>query len=145
MTTNKQCPSQVFIVEDHPIVRHGLKQLIETQPDLKVCGEAERVSEATKGLEAVKPDIVLIDLALKDGDGMDLIRQVKQHWIDVRMIVVSTYDAATYAPMALKAGAMGYVNKHEAIDQIIDAIRQVLDGKVFVGEGVDEEVSHWFG
>ena len=135
---------KVFLVEDHPVVRHGLKRLIETETDMRVCGEAEGVAEAFDGIRATEPDIALIDLALNDGSGMDLIGRVALACIDIKMIVVSTFDAAAYAPGAIQAGAMGYVNKHEAIDQIIHAIRAVLGGKHFVdntatqpGSGLD--------
>ena len=126
----------VFIVEDHPIVRLGLEQLITAESDMQVCGEADTVREAFDYVNAIVPDVVLVDLALKDGTGMDLIRRIASHWVGIKMIVVSTYDAGAYAPDALRAGAVGYVNKHEANDQIVDAIRCVLRGELFVGIGV---------
>ena len=124
--------ARIIIVEDHPIVRHGLRRLIETQPDLKVCGEAAGVLEACERVEALHPDVILVDLALKDSDGMDLIRRIHTQWVGVKMIVVSTYEEATHGPKAITAGAMGFVSKHEAVDQIIDAIRCVLGGKIFM-------------
>lgn len=130
----KELPAvQVLIIEDHPIVRQGLRQLIETEPDFTVCGEAESVGEALDAIERCKPDVTLVDLDLKNSDGMDLIRQITAQWIGFRIIVVSTHLAAIYGPMALSAGAMDYVSKHEAVDQIIEAIHCVMDGKYFVG------------
>ena len=123
---------RIFIVEDHPIVRLGLKQLIEAETDMRVCGEAEGMLDAFQRICVSEPDIVLIDLALKEGSGMDLIGCVASACADIKMIVVSTYDSDAYAPAAFRAGAMGYVNKHEAIDQIIEAIRTVRGGRLFV-------------
>ena len=126
-------PIKVFIVEDHPVVRHGLEQLISAESDLRVCGEAEGADEAFERIDAARPDIVLIDLALKNGNGMELIHRISSTWVGLKMIVVSSYDASAYAPSVLRAGAMGYINKHEAIDQIITAIRCVLRGEMFAG------------
>ena len=136
---------QVLVVDDHPIVRHGLKQLLSQEPDIEVCGEAESMARGLELVGATQPDVALIDLALGDGDGMELIGQVRRRWGDVKMIVVSTCNAQTHAPLALEAGARGFVNKHEALDRIVEAIRCVVDGEIYPGQCVANGASRWFG
>lgn len=141
--TGKVEPRRVFIVEDHPIVRMGLKQLLALEPDLKVCGEAERVDEAIEMIGQAHPHVVLVDIALPGDNGIDLIRYIKCHWVGVKIIVVSTYPETVYGPIAIEAGADRYINKHEAMDQIIDSIHTVLDEKGRGNSG--RPISHWFG
>jgi DNA-binding NarL/FixJ family response regulator len=135
---------RIMIVEDHPIVRLGLRQLIDHESDMTICAEAEKLADARSILPNARPDVVLVDIALPDGNGLELIAEIAQHWVGVRIIAVSTFDAYLYAAKALKAGAMGYVNKHEASDRIVEAVRSVLDNKVYVSNGAGK-VSHWFG
>ncbi len=143
-TSIKAEPKRVLIVEDHPVVRAGLKQLLLTEPELEVCGEAERVEEAIAMLDATRPDVALVDLALPGTNGMELIRHLKKYWVGVKIIVVSTYDESIYGPMAAEAGADCYINKHEAMDQIVKAIHAVLAKDR--GNGFDGcKTAHWFG
>jgi DNA-binding NarL/FixJ family response regulator len=106
--------TRVFIVDDHPIVREGLASLLSKQPDFEICGEADDAQHALKLVDKTKPDVVTIDISLKSGDGLDLIRRIRDRDPSIRMICCSLFDEALYAERALHAGAMGYVNKHEA-------------------------------
>jgi DNA-binding NarL/FixJ family response regulator len=131
---------RVLIVDDHPIVREGLRALISQQPDLEVCGEAEGVSTALELVETSEPDIAVIDISLKDGDGLELIRQIKQSHGSVRMLVSSMHEEGLYASRSLRAGALGYVSKENAARQIIDAIRRVLSGKIYLSDEISDQL-----
>ena len=132
--------AKVLIVDDHPLVRTGLAQLIGDSPDLEVCGEAGDMSEALKRIEAVKPDLAIIDLSLSGGSGLDLIEHIKARNPEILMLVASMHDETLYAERVLAAGARGYVNKQEAQDRIVHAIRQVLGGKVYLSERMTERM-----
>ena len=131
---------KVLIVDDHPVVREGLSARLETQPDLEVCGQTGDVTEALEMVAALDPDIAIIDLSLKTGHGLDLIKRIKSHKPSVRMLVWSMYPDSLYAERALHAGAMGYVNKENATDQIIEAIRRLQEGKVFLSEPMSQRL-----
>ena len=133
-------PHRVLIVDDHPIVREGLRALISQQPDLEVCGEAEGVATALELVETSEPDIAVIDISLKDGDGLELIRQIKQSHGSVRMLVSSMHEEGLYARRSLRAGALGYVSKENAARQIIDAIRRVLSGKIYLSDEISDQL-----
>ena len=133
---------RVLIVDDHPIVREGLASLLSKQPDFEVCGEADDVQHALRLVETTKPDVVTIDISLKNGDGLDLIRRVKKRDQSVRMLACSLYDETLFAERALHAGAMGYVNKQEATRTIVTAIRQILGGKVYLSDRMLDRVAH---
>ena len=138
-TPSKQA-AKVLIVDDHPAVREGLAIRISRQPDLEVCGEAGDVAGALQLVAATDPDVAVIDIALKTGNGIDLIKRIKARNGSIRMLVWSMYNESLYAERALQAGAMGYVNKEQATDQIIAAIRRVLDGKVYLSEAMADQV-----
>lgn len=129
MTTLKP---QILIVDDHPVMRRGLAQLIQLQPDLEVCGEAAGVGDALELLKTVKPDLMIIDMSLNDGHGLELIKDLRKQADPPKMLVVSMHDEAAYAERALRAGAHGYVSKAEAVEKIVDAIRQVLKGELYL-------------
>ena len=133
-------PHRVLIVDDHPIVREGLRALISQQPDLEVCGEAEGVATALELVKTSAPDIAVIDISLKDGDGLELIRQIKQSHGSVRMLVSSMHEEGLYARRSLRAGALGYVSKENAARQIIDAIRRVLSGKIYLSDEISDQL-----
>jgi DNA-binding NarL/FixJ family response regulator len=126
--------ARVLIVDDHPAVREGLALRIDGRPDLRVCGEAADVPEALKLVAERHPDVAVIDIALKNGNGLDLIKRIKGRDESVKMLVWSMYNESLYAERALRAGALGYINKEHATDQIITAIRCVLSGKVYLSE-----------
>ena len=125
---------RILIVDDHPIVREGLSTLINLEPDLVVCGEAEDGDGALAALEELKPDLVLLDLSLPGITGFALIRQIKKLEPRLPILVVSMHDEIFSAGRALRAGALGYLMKAEATDQVIPAIRCVLSGAVYVSE-----------
>jgi DNA-binding NarL/FixJ family response regulator len=132
--------ARVLIVDDHPAVREALVIRISTQPDLKVCGEAADVAEALRLATDAHPDVAVIDIGLEKGCGIDLIKRIKARNIRVRMIVWSMYGEGLYAERALRAGAMGYITKGQATGTIIDAIRQVLDGKMYLSAAMTEKL-----
>ena len=132
--------TRILIVDDHPLVRAGFAQLIDDCPDLEVCGEAADMAEALKQIEATHPQLAIIDLSLAGGSGLDLIERVKARYRDVLMLVASMHDETLYAERVLAAGARGYINKQEAQDSIIRAIRQVLGGKVYLSEAMTERM-----
>jgi DNA-binding NarL/FixJ family response regulator len=128
--------TRILIVDDHPAVREGLAVRISSHVDLQVCGEACDMGEALKLLKSTKPDVAVIDVQLKSGDGLELVKRFKAHDDSVRILVWSVYPDRLYARRALNAGALGYINKEHTTDRIIDAIRQVRDGKVYLCEEV---------
>jgi len=129
--TNQQA-ARILIVEDHPVVRRGLVELIDAEPDLQVCGEADDAPAAVQLLSQTRPDLVVIDISLKRGNGIDLVKQIRARDARIKLLVTSVHDESLYAERALRAGAMGYVNKSEPVPTIINAIRQVLRGRVFL-------------
>lgn len=135
MTETEKQPRKILIVDDHPLLRGGLGQLINAEDDLEVCGDAEDAAEALKRIEELKPDLVTIDLSLPGRSGVTLIKDVQSRYPELPILVVSMHDESLYAERALRAGARGYVNKQEATTQVIEAIRRILDqGEVYVSE-----------
>lgn len=132
--------ARILIVDDHPLVRTGLAQLIGDCPDLEVCGEAGDMAEALSQVDALQPDLAIIDLSLAGGSGLDLIEHIKAREGDMLMLVASMHDETLYAERVLAAGARGYVNKQEAQERIIFAIRRVLGGKVYLSERMTERL-----
>ncbi|HKQ48858.1 MAG TPA: response regulator transcription factor [Phycisphaerae bacterium] len=134
--------TRILIVDDHPVLRRGLSELLRQQADLEVCGQMEGVAEAVRFCRAESPDLVLIDMSLKDGHGLDLIKELKTLRQPPKMLVISMYEQASYAERALRAGARGYLPKSEAADEIIAAIRTVLAGGVYVNKHMTEQLLH---
>ena len=134
--------AKVLIVDDHPPVREALALRIARQPDLEVCGEAADVGEALRLLADTRPDVAVVDITLKSGDGIDLIKRIKDRDDHVRVLVWSMHGESLYAERALRAGALGYVNKDQATGTIVEAIRQVRDGKVWLSEAMSERLLH---
>jgi DNA-binding NarL/FixJ family response regulator len=130
---------RVFIVEDHPVFREGLVRMVGREKDLEICGEAGDYEKGIKGIQRLKPDLVLVDLELPGKSGLDLIKKVRSSKQDVKMLVVSMYDEALYADRVLRAGGDGYIMKEESPDEIIHAIRDVLGGHIYVSEEVMED------
>jgi DNA-binding NarL/FixJ family response regulator len=126
--------SRVLIVDDHPIVRERLAELINEEPDLMVCGEAEDGRTALEAVATTNPDVATIDISLKDSYGIELVKELKLRHPSLLTIVLSMHDESLYAERALRAGARGYVTKQEASKKIVSAIRQVLKGGIFVNE-----------
>ncbi len=131
---------RVLIVDDHPLVRSGLAQLISDESDLEVCGEAADEAKALQLVVSTRPDLVIIDLSLAGGSGLSLIEQIKAHHPAICMLVASMHDESLFAERVLAAGALGYINKQEAPSKIINAIQRVLSGKVYVSDEMTERL-----
>jgi len=143
MTTTETI--RVMIVDDHPIVRHGMAALIDCEDDLQVCGQAGDASQAMELVQRLRPHVAIVDVSLADGDdGLDLIKRIRDLDLGVAVLVVSIHDPETHAQRALQAGARGYMNKGHATAHIVDAIRRVHAGEQFIGPG-EPAPSHWFG
>jgi DNA-binding NarL/FixJ family response regulator len=125
---------RVLIVDDHPIVRQGLRRMIETEADLVVCGEVQTEREARAAIRALVPDVVIVDISLAQGDGLELVRDVHAQRPDLPMLVLSMHDELIYGERLLAAGASGYIMKQAASDQLLVALRRVLDGGIYVSE-----------
>jgi DNA-binding NarL/FixJ family response regulator len=122
----------VFLVDDHPIVREGLAQLINHESDLEVVGQGEDAYASLRAIRQAKPDLVLVDVSLKDSDGIELLKEIKSQSPSLPVLVVSMHDESLYAERALRAGAGGYVMKQEAPQTLLAAVRAVLAGQVYV-------------
>lgn len=125
---------RVFLVDDHPLVREGLTNLINQQKDLVVCGEAEDAPEALQAIESQQPDAAVVDIALAGSSGIELIKDIRCVAPKVAMVVLSMHDEALYAERALRAGARGYVMKRETTKKIVSALRDVLEGRLYVSD-----------
>jgi DNA-binding NarL/FixJ family response regulator len=124
--------AKILIVDDHPVVREGLSLQLATQPDLVVCGEAEDIPGALQQAAATKPDLVIVDITLKNGSGLDLIRRLRARDEEVKLLVWSMHPENLYAERVIRAGAQGYLHKGQATSKLLEAIRTVLAGKVFI-------------
>jgi len=127
---------RVLIVDDHPIVRQGLRRVMENEEDLVVCGEAESARDARTAIKELHPDVVIADISLKQGDGIELVRDVRAHHPTLPILVLSMHDETIYAERMLSAGANGYIMKQAASDQFLASVRRVLDGGIYVSEAV---------
>jgi DNA-binding NarL/FixJ family response regulator len=125
---------RIFIVDDHPMVRERLAALIDQQKDLVVCGEAEDAAQGLQKILAAKPDLAIIDLSLKGASGLELIKDLRIRAPDLLMLVLSMHDETLFAERVLRAGARGYITKQEATHRVIEAIRRVLDGAIFLSD-----------
>jgi len=127
-------PKRILLVDDHPVVRDGLADSINLEPDLAVCATAEDRLEALKAIEATRPDLAIIDLMLKSSSGLELIKDVHARWPGLLILVVSMHDETLYAERVLRAGAKGYITKQQATRDILLAIRRVLSGGIYLSE-----------
>ena len=131
---------RIFIVDDHPVFCLGMTQLINKEADLEVIGSEETAAAAIEVIEKMRPDLVIVDISLKDSDGIDLVREISRRHPALPMLVLSMYDESLYAERAMLAGASGYIMKQEAIPAVVKAIRHVLDGNLFASEKVKEKM-----
>jgi len=129
-----------MIIEDHPVFRFGLRELINQEDDLTVCGEAEDKITAWREIQRLKPDLIILDLSLKDGDGIGLIKDIAKNYKNMPVLVVSMHDESIYAERSLIAGAKGYINKQETSVSIVEAIHCLLKNKVFVSDKIKDEI-----
>jgi len=131
---SKDGKAQILLVDDHAVVRFGIAQLLNRQNDMAVCGEEEDAAHAMSAIAALKPDLVIADISLKDSSGLELMRNIKAQYPGLPVLVVSVHDEAIYAEIAFRAGALGYLMKQEALEKILTAIRRVLSGAIYVSE-----------
>ena len=134
--------ARVLIVDDHPAVREALASRISRQPDLEVCGEAANMVEAIRLVADTQPDLAVVDISLKAGNGIDLIKRLRERNDGIRTLVWSMHSESLYAERALRAGALGYITKDVETDKIVDAIRRVLDGKVYLSDAMADKMLH---
>ncbi|MFT7130276.1 MAG: DNA-binding NarL/FixJ family response regulator [Gammaproteobacteria bacterium] len=137
---NSDKMSRIFIVDDHPLIRRGLRQLLETEILLEVCGEAENIADSLAGIKDCEPDLVIVDISLPDGSGLDLIKRIHAVKPTLPILVSSMHDERLLAERALRAGAMGYVSKHEAPEHLVEALLRILEGKVYVSKEMTERM-----
>jgi DNA-binding NarL/FixJ family response regulator len=127
---------RVLLVDDHPIFRQGLAQMVALDPDLTVCGEAEDVPQAMRATEKLRPDLVVVDVSLRDGDGIELVKDLKAAYPKLPLLVLSMHDEVLYAERALRAGALGYVMKRASTGEVLQAIQQALAGEIYVSADI---------
>jgi DNA-binding NarL/FixJ family response regulator len=144
MKKRAKAKQQVLIVDDHPMMRQGLAQLINHEPDLRTCGEADTVAQALERISADKPDLVLADISLPDRSGLELIKDSKALHPGLPVLVVSTHDESLYAERVLRAGGRGYIMKQEGGKLLMRAIRQVLGGQIYVSEKMAAKILEIF-
>lgn len=133
--------TRVFIVDDHPLVREWLSALLRKEPDLELCGAAQDTADALPAMLVDPPDVAIVDLSLKGSSGIDLIKDLAEHLPGTQTIVLSMHEEIFYVERALRAGARGYVTKQEATDRILEAIRTVQSGQVFMSPGMLEAMT----
>jgi DNA-binding NarL/FixJ family response regulator len=138
-------PRRILVVDDHPLVRVGLRSIIDEEPDLVICGEVGSIRDAIEAARTTAPDLVLVDISLEDGSGIDLIKRLKPRTPDLKMLVCSMHDESLFAERAINAGARGYVQKHQGIEQVLAAIRQVLAGRIYLSDKMVDRVIEGFG
>ena len=136
--------SRILIVDDHPIFRKGLGQLINEEKDMEVCGEAEDFFSAIQKIRNLKPDLAIVDITLKDTSGLELIKYITDNEIYIPALVLSMHDEKIFAERALKSGAKGYIMKQEMSDNVTVAIRQLLAGKIYISEAMNERMLNNF-
>ena len=131
---------QILIVDDHPMMREGLAQLIAQETDLAVCGEADSAGAALQHIEKLKPDLAIVDISLKGSNGLELIKDLRALHPALAVLVISMHDESIYAERVLRAGGRGYVMKQEGGRTIMQAIRQVLNGQIHVSEKISSQI-----
>jgi DNA-binding NarL/FixJ family response regulator len=145
MSADPRSRTRILIVDDHPIVRLGIRQMLAAERDLEVCGEAESPEAARQLIKSARPDLAIVDLSLAEGTGLDLIRSLRESLPTLPVLVLSMHDEALFAERVLRAGARGYIMKREAITGLVGAVRQVLAGRIYVSEGMAQAVLERLG
>lgn len=133
---------RILIVDDHPVVRQGIKHLLEQEPDLRVCAEAESAGEALQALQKHKPDLAIVDISLKGTDGLELTKWIRAQDEKIPILILSMHDENLYAERVLRAGAHGYLMKAEVSDKISAAVRKVLKGEIYLSDKVGQNILH---
>ncbi|MGA6984914.1 MAG: response regulator transcription factor [Terriglobales bacterium] len=127
---------RILVVDDHPVVRQGLALLINREPDLVVCGEAEEAMGAMHILASARPDILIVDISLSGPDGLDLLKSIRTTHPTLPVLILSMHDESIYAERALRAGANGYIMKQEATEKVLVAVRRILSGEIYVSDRI---------
>jgi DNA-binding NarL/FixJ family response regulator len=135
-TPSPDLRTRILLVDDHAVVRFGIAQLINREPDLLVCGEEEEAGNALSAITKLKPDLVIADISLKDSSGLELMRNIKSQYPRMPVLVVSGHDENIYSEIAFRAGALGYLMKQEALEKVVTAIRRVLSGNIYVSDAL---------
>jgi DNA-binding NarL/FixJ family response regulator len=141
-TNGKRNPTRVLIVDDHPLLRKGVSQLIDQEKDLMVVGEAEDAHQAITAIENTKPDVALIDISLNGASGIELLKNIKVRFPKLKMLVLSMHDESVYAHRALRAGASGYIMKQEGTEKVLTALRKVLHDEVYLSDRLGNRMLH---
>jgi DNA-binding NarL/FixJ family response regulator len=134
--------TRILLVDDFPVVRRGIARLLANEPDMLVCGEAGDVAEAMDLVVSQVPELVIVDLSLRGGHGMELLERLKNRECPPKTLVYSMYDEGLYAERAIRAGAMGYVNKQESPETLVNAIREVLGGRLHLSPTISRRLLH---
>ncbi len=134
--------AKVLLVDDHPIVRQGLGQLIDAERDMELCAEAGDAPAALAAIERGPPDLAIVDISLSGSDGLELVKQIREQWPAVKVLVLSMHSESVYAERTLSAGAQGYIMKQEPPDRILHAMRQVLRNEVYLSETLQTKLLH---
>lgn len=130
----------IFIVDDHPLIRNGLRYLFENEDLINVCGEAEDIASSLPAIGQLSPDLVIVDISLPDGNGFDLIKRLHAKMPGLPVLVSSMHDEQLMAERALRAGAMGYINKQKAPEHLVTAVKRIFAGKVYLSDAVTERM-----
>ena len=138
----KKAKARILLVDDHPIVRQGLAEMINQERDLMVCGTAEDVHKGLDAIEKIKPDLVIADISLKGSNGIELLKNIKVRFPRTLVLVLSMHDESLYAVRALRAGAAGYIMKQEATEKVLSAIRLVVSGEIYLSERMEKKMMH---
>ena len=134
--------TRIYIVDDHPLVRQGLSQIINNEADMEICGEAEDAPQAMKGVGPANPDVIIVDISLRGNNGLELIKNLKAIHENIRILVFSMHDESIYAQRALRAGAKAFVMKKESPTKVVEAIRRIITGEIYVSPSVADQVLH---
>ncbi|MBH54336.1 MAG: DNA-binding response regulator [Opitutaceae bacterium] len=138
----KERKINIFLVDDHPLIRKGLSQLLGQEENMQICGEAENVPTALKGIPQTGPDLVIADISLPGNNGLELIKNIKALYPHLKVLVFSMHDEIVYAQRALRAGAQAYIMKQEDVEKIKVAIRRIMGGDIYVNQKVSDQLLH---
>jgi DNA-binding NarL/FixJ family response regulator len=139
-TSKTKVKRRVLLVDDHPIVREGLTEMVNHEEDLTVCGTAEEMNQALDQIEKLKPDLVVLDISLKGSNGIEVLKNIKVRYPKMLVLVLSMHDETLYALRALRAGASGYIMKQEPAERVLASIRQVLNGEISLSENMEKKM-----
>lgn len=138
----KKNTHRIFIVDDHPIMREGLAQLLNHEKDFALVGQFEEAGKAFEAIGALKPDVAIVDISLKNSSGIELLKNIKVHYPKLLVLVLSMHDESLYAERMLRAGASGYIMKQEATEKVLVALRKVLNGEIYLSEKMSAKLMH---